>query len=254
MLSNPRILTTAFSKFESAVDKLLRRNNIRTTPELIIKEPETHNNPFLILGMAQYEVNPNPVGKIAIHKAVASRGEDDLALCIYAHEVGHLLGRHRIAHSADHHMFVDMDSVREAVLAKGFLSRLLQNVRLRFELITKQNKLAKKYRQNEHEADRLMTHLVGSHETAIQASQVFRPKKELLDAELERLLNESKGTLAEQFRQLQARSSIENCSLTFEEAVANINSVDVNDRKWIDRLITEREEMIAAQANHTVRK
>lgn len=254
MLPNPRLTLTAFSKFEAGVEKLLRRNGIKTAPKLLIEDATDLSGKVpASYQMALMGEKKDPVGTIQIAAGLAAKGETPVTMGIYGHEAGHALADHSIGQFLGLFMVDGKRAEHEIPIAKLAdlaemkpIHKLKKGFRLIGEIINDQRALTKGYKRQEHEADRLMTHLLGSKEKALSARRMASPGSEIFEDAMG-TLNKPVYNPAAFVRRVMGKRAFTQAYGTPTELENNIRSVNLKDRAWVERLIEEREQRIEAE-------
>lgn len=242
-LPSPAVAKTAFGAFERGVERMMERNHIRTPPNIKITEINTLKSP------ASYDINPNdPVGLIEIHSKLATEGATPIAMGTVAHETGHLLAKHTVGIApllnnglidvANPFVFTNVPLITSGWRGKLAVGKsLLHNVKQYSEYA---KPLTARYKAQEHEADQIMTHLLGSKEDSLKVRRAMTSGSEWMN-EFSKL-NET-TVLSRAFSpvsQWLQRSSFKKLYGTAEELEHNIAGVDLTDRSHVNRLIAQR--------------
>lgn len=242
-LPSPAIAKTAFGAFERGVERMMARNHIRTPPVVKISETNALNIPAIS------HFNPNDtLGLIEVTEKLASEGATPVAMGAVAHETGHLLARHMVGRAplinnglidaANPFIIEKIPMITDGWRGKIDIGKCIMHNVPRYREYAKP--LTARHKNQEHEADRIMAHLLGSKEDALIMRSAFTPGSEFMKEH--NALNETtvlSRALSPVSQWLQ-RSSQKKLYGTAEELEHNIMGVDLTDRSHVNRLIAQR--------------
>lgn len=229
MVEAPHIRRTAFASFEKGVATMLERNGVTTPPGIEIREGVLQGTP----AAAYPPTHMFPRGKIVVAPGFASQGETILTMGTIAHETGHVLERHHVGIGFGN-MLVDTANPWSGYFLHPFNGPVLVG--------KSQAALSRAYKTQEHEADRIMTHFLGSQEDALSVRKALTPGSEF--APYYNATTSLSGLHSPLIPEFQ-RQTFHTLYGTPEELEANIRSVNLKDRSHVDRLIALREASLA---------
>lgn len=245
MVESPHVLRTAFTRFEEGVAKMMKRNGIRTAPEVKV-------SPFSVMGTSPaaltVEAGKPPV--IHITEQLAQYGDTPVAMGAVAHETGHLLADHSVGITfgkllvdTKHPELLSLDLVKPNNVPGiiGKIGAFKHNFGELKRFGNYQKTLVGAYKAQEHEADQFMTHMLGSHDDALSVRRTMTLGSELVPFYKH---TTALGQIFSPVSRALQRHNVQKLYGSPQELEANILRVNLKDRSHVDRLIAEREATI----------